>query len=274
MLKVVRDRPTAGYKWDSFAGVDAVLQKYQRIHDINRTGSMLDNILYYNLKLDSAWFAPQLLQELAREASNAVQVRDGTVAFRYLIVQRRLTPLNVFLKQASETDARRVIVNLGYCIKNNAAANLFNKDFDARNYGVSRYLKVYLYDYDALESLSDIKVRTNLDRAEGEELIPDWYFEEGVVFAGKLDTGLRIDQRDLRRAFRAAHGELMGTAYWEDMQAGLRKARSRRSVSIRKSAICGRRRPGPDVSPQNRLIRPVLLPLRGLWRTGGWATIP
>ena len=34
----------------------AVLRKYGRVHEINRTGSMLDNIIYYNLQLDKEWF--------------------------------------------------------------------------------------------------------------------------------------------------------------------------------------------------------------------------
>ena len=42
-LKVIRDTPTAQYKWGVFEGVNTVLAKYRRIHDINRTGSMLDN---------------------------------------------------------------------------------------------------------------------------------------------------------------------------------------------------------------------------------------
>ena len=33
-----------------------MLDKYKRVHDINRTGSMLDNTIFYNLKLDRAWF--------------------------------------------------------------------------------------------------------------------------------------------------------------------------------------------------------------------------
>jgi len=33
-----------------------VLAKYKRVHEINRTGSMLDNIVYYNLKLERSWF--------------------------------------------------------------------------------------------------------------------------------------------------------------------------------------------------------------------------
>ena len=50
-------------------------------------------------------------------------------------------PLHLYLENAPPADAERAIVNLGYCIKNNAAANIFNKDLDARNYGVSPYGK-------------------------------------------------------------------------------------------------------------------------------------
>jgi isocitrate dehydrogenase kinase/phosphatase len=223
ILKVIRDRPTDGYKWDSFAGAEAVLDKYRRVHEINRTGSMLDNTIYYNLKLDRAWFNPRLLQELVTAAGNAVRLQGDAVVFRYLVVQRTLMPLNVYLKIAAPDKARRAINNLGHCIRNNAAANVFNRDFDARNYGVTRYLKVYLYDFDAVEALTDVKVRTNTDRVEGEEGIPEWFFEAGFVFLPEeMESGLRVDDRDLRREFRAAHGELMTVRYWEDMQAAHR----------------------------------------------------
>jgi len=223
VLKVIRDRPTDGYKWDRFQGVEVVLEKYKRVHEINRTGSMLDNILYYNLKLDCSWFKPALMNELLSAASNAVQMQGEALVFKYLVVQRKLTPLNVFLATAPADKASRAIVNLGYCIRNNAAANVFNKDFDARNYGVSRYLKVFLYDYDAVEILTDVKVRTNRDRCEGEEDVPAWFFEDGVVFLPEeIDVGLRVPNRSLRRAFRDAHGELMTVEYWERLQQQLR----------------------------------------------------
>ena len=222
VLKVIRDRPTSGYKWDSFAGVEAVLAKYQRVHEINRTGSMLDNIVYYNLKLARSWFSSELAAELLREAGSSVQLQGPAVVFKHLIVQRKLTPLNVFLESAPESKALRTVLNLGFCIRNNAAANVFNKDFDVRNYGVSRYLKVYLYDYDAVETLTDVKVRTNLDRCDGEEDVPDWFFEPGVIFLPEeIEAGLRLSNRALRRAFRAAHADLMTTQFWQDLQKAL-----------------------------------------------------
>ncbi len=225
-LKVIRDKPTEGYKWGKFHGIESVLKKYGRVHEINRTGSMLDNIIYYNLKLDRSWFDPELLEELLDEAGLTVFLRDEDVIFKHLIVQRRQTPLPVFLETASEDDAERAMINLGYCIKNNAAANIFNKDLDARNYGVSKYLKVHLYDYDALEDFMDVKIRTNEDRIDGEEDVPDWVFEDGVIFLPEeILVGLRIFDRDLRRRFLARHGDLLTTKYWERIQNDLRNGK-------------------------------------------------
>jgi isocitrate dehydrogenase kinase/phosphatase len=223
VLKVIRDQPTSGYKWDRFEGVDAVLAKYKRVHEINRTGSMLDNIVYYNLRLEHAWFGSELASELLQAAGNSVQRQGRALVFKYLIAQRKLTPLNVFLETAPEPKAERAMINLGFCIRNNAAANVFNRDFDARNYGVSRFLKIYLYDYDAVEALTEVKVRTNRERCDGEEEVPAWFFEPGVVFLPEeIEAGLRVRNRTLRRAFRAAHADLMTVEYWEGLQQALR----------------------------------------------------
>jgi isocitrate dehydrogenase kinase/phosphatase len=224
VLKVIRDQPTAQYKWGAFEGVGAVLAKYRRIHEINRTGSMLDNIIYYNLRLDRDWFDPALLDELLREAGNSVSLIGGAVVLKHLIIQPKMIPLPVFLETASRTEAESAVTALGHCIKNNAAANVFNKDLDGRNYGVSAHRMVYLFDYDALEPFTEIKIRTNADRIEGEEEVPDWFFEDGVIFLPEeIESGLRIPDRELVRHFRRVHGDLMGTDYWERVQRDLRE---------------------------------------------------
>ena len=225
-LKVIRDVPTEQYKWGEFPGIRAVLDKYRRVHEIDRTGSMLDNIIYYNLELDPAWFEPNLLAELLRDAAESVSLRDDAVILKHLIVQRRVRPLPVFLQDAGPEEAREVIVNLGHCIKNNAAANVFNKDLDARNYGVSRFHKVFLFDYDALEPLTRVKVRSNADRFDGEDDVPDWFYEDGVIFLPEeIESGFRIHDRGMRRLFRDVHGDLLTTGYWEGMQADLERGR-------------------------------------------------
>ncbi len=221
-LKVIRNHPTKGYKWGKFEGIDSVKAKYSRVHEINRTGSMLDNIIYFNIALETSLFASALLEDLLSEASDTVSLQGDSVVFKYLIAQPRMTPLPIFLAEAGEREVRVVIDSLGDCIKNNAAANIFNRDLDARNYGVSHFLKVYLFDYDALEDFLDIKIRSNADRIDGEEDIPDWYFEDGVIFLPEeIEAGLCIRDREQRQMFRELHGDLMTPAYWEGLQREL-----------------------------------------------------
>jgi isocitrate dehydrogenase kinase/phosphatase len=183
---------------------------------------MLDSIIYYKVSLNRSWFSPELLEDLLTYAADTVSLSGEDVIFKYLIVQIKLTPLPVYLENATEKQAETAITNLGYCIKNNAAANIFNQDLDARNYGIGSYSKVYLFDYDALEELAEVKIRTNLDRFDGEEDIPDWYFEDGVVFLPEeLISGLCISQRNLRDHFARRHASLMTTRYWLDIQKEL-----------------------------------------------------
>jgi len=73
-LKVVRDAPTVSYKWGAFPGVAAVLDKYRVVHEINRAGSMLDNVMYFNLRLDRELFDPALLEEICQQAPGSVHL--------------------------------------------------------------------------------------------------------------------------------------------------------------------------------------------------------
>jgi len=223
-LKIIRDQPTADYKWGEFEGIESVLKKYNRVHEINRTGSMLDNIIYYDVRLDKDWFDKELLDELVREAGETVALQNEGVVFKHLIVQRRMTPLPVFWETASPEDAETAMINLGYCIKNNAAANIFNKDLDARNYGVSEFHKVYLFDYDALEPFVDVKIYERNDGIDGDEEIPEWFFDDGIVFLPEeVSVGLRIPNAHLRGVFRNTHGNMLGTQYWQKLQDELRQ---------------------------------------------------
>jgi isocitrate dehydrogenase kinase/phosphatase len=218
-LKVIRDRPTTSYKWGEFPGVAAVLEKYREVHEINRAGSMLDNVMYFNLTLDRDLFDPDLLADICRQASRSVQVEGDSVYIRSLIVQLKIVPLPLYLESADQSEIHNVIVNLGNCIRNNAATNIFNKDLDSRNYGVGRYGRVLLFDYDAVEKLTDVKIRTNLEREPGEEDIPGWFFEDGVVFLPEeIEYGLQLKNEIARRHFRKVNADLMTVRYWQQMQ--------------------------------------------------------
>jgi isocitrate dehydrogenase kinase/phosphatase len=221
-LKVIRDQPTTSYKWGSFPGVKAVVDKYREVHEINRAGSMLDNVMYFSLRLDRDLFDPALLDEICRQSAGSAYLDEDGVLLRSLIVQLKIVPLPVYLQSASDADTRAVIRSLGHCIRNNAATNIFNKDLDSRNYGVGRYGRVFLFDYDAVEKLTDVKIRTNTDLEPGEEGIPGWFFEDGVIFLPEeLDHGMQFANDYARRCFREENGDLLRVAYWTDVQQKL-----------------------------------------------------
>jgi isocitrate dehydrogenase kinase/phosphatase len=223
-LKVIRDQPTNSYKWGVYPGAIAVSEKYRAVHEINRAGSMLDNVMYFNLRLDREMFDPALLDEICRQAAGSVQVDQDGVYLRLLIVQLKIVPLPVFLESADESATRAVMISLGHCIRNNAATNIFNKDLDSRNYGVGRYGRVFLFDYDAVEKLTDVKIRTNSDREPGEEAVPDWFFEDGVIFLPEeLEHGMQLKSAYARRCFREENFDLLGVEYWRDVQQKLQQ---------------------------------------------------
>jgi isocitrate dehydrogenase kinase/phosphatase len=221
-LKVIRDQPTASYKWGTYPGVPAVLEKYRVVHEINRAGSMLDNVIYFNLRLEREMFDPALLEEICQQAAGSVQVDAEGVLLRSLIVQLKIVPLPVYLETADEHETRAVMDSLGSCIRNNAATNIFNKDLDSRNYGVGRYGRVLLFDYDAVEKLTEVKIRTNRDREAGEEAPPDWFFESGTIFLPEeLESGMQFRSRFARQCFRQNNADLLGVAYWRQIQQRL-----------------------------------------------------
>jgi isocitrate dehydrogenase kinase/phosphatase len=176
------------------------------------------------MRMDREVFDPALLEEIGSEASDSVQVMEDGVYLRSLIVQQKIIPLPVYLDNASEGQTRTVIAKLGHCIRNNAATNIFNKDLDSRNYGVGRYGRVFLFDYDAVEKLTDVKIRTNRDREPGEDDIPGWFFEDGVIFLPEeLEHGMQFKSDLARRCFRQENADLLTVEYWLDVQQKLQR---------------------------------------------------
>jgi isocitrate dehydrogenase kinase/phosphatase len=202
---------------------------------------MLDNVMYFNLRLDRSMFEPELLAEICQQAAGSVQLEAGGVFMRSLIAQLKIAPLPVYLETASETEVQAVIVSLGHCIRNNAATNIFNKDLDCRNYGVGRYGRVFLFDYDAVEKLTDVKIRTNSDREPGEENLPIWVFEDGVIFLPEeLEYGLQLKNDYARRCFRRVNGDLLSVDYWLQVQHKLQRGEVPELRMYPRSAKLGR----------------------------------
>jgi len=67
-----------------------------------------------------------------------------------LYTERRMVPLNLYLRDASEQQIEEAMDEYGNAIKQLAAANIFPGDMLLKNFGVSRHGRVVFYDYDEI----------------------------------------------------------------------------------------------------------------------------
>lgn len=198
-----------------------VLKKYQLVFHHDRAGRLADAQEFEHLAFAQDRFSEPLLAELMETAPDSVSIRDGRVVIRHLYTQRRMTPLNLYLRDAHEAAAREAILEYGQAIKDLAATNIFPGDLLLKNFGVTRHGRVAFYDYDELCPLTDCNFRSmpqprDLDEELAAE--PWFYVGDSDLFPEEFVTFLGL-RGDIRETFLQAHADLLGTDFWQGMQA-------------------------------------------------------
>jgi isocitrate dehydrogenase kinase/phosphatase len=165
-------------------------------------------------------FAKPLLDELLSVAAGSVEVIDGQVIIRHLYTERRLYPLDLYLKEMDLGRAKAAIVDYGNAIRDLAAANIFPGDLFFKNFGVTRQGRVVFYDYDEVCFLSDCVFRMMPAATSYEdEIAAEPWFAVGKndIFPEELRTFLWLPT-PLRATLDASHGALFTIAFWQEMQ--------------------------------------------------------
>jgi isocitrate dehydrogenase kinase/phosphatase len=201
----------------------AVMAKYQFVFVRDRVGRLADAQEFEHLEFPRRCFPSELLTYLLEVAGSTVRAEDDRVVVRHLYTERRVTPLNLFLRDADPAAAREAILDYGTAIKDLAAANIFTGDMLAKNFGVSRHGRVICYDYDELCLLSECRFRRLPPPPSLEEELaaePWFYVGEQDVFPEEFGPFL-VPSGELRGSFLEAHGDLLEVSYWEDVQAKL-----------------------------------------------------
>jgi len=197
-----------------------VLKKYQLVFNHDRAGRLADAQEFEHLAFDRNRFSDALLAELVDTAGDSVAVRDGQVVIRHLYTQRRMTPLNLYLRDATEATARDAALEYGQAIKDLAATNIFPGDLLLKNFGVTRHGRVAFYDYDELCLLADCNFR-DMPRARDldEELAaePWFYVGDEDLFPEEFLTFMGL-QGTVREVFLEAHRDLLSPDFWRRMQ--------------------------------------------------------
>lgn len=216
VFKIIKDR----FPPQKTASREKVREKYREVLQHDRVGRLVDFQEYEHLKVPRERFDPALLEELQREAAKNVEVRGDDVVIRHVYVERRVMPLDVYLRNVEEEDALAAISDWGRCIKDLAAANIFPGDVLLKNFGVTRHGRVVFYDYDEVGRLTDHRFRPfPVARHDFEELSSETWFAvaEGDVFPEELGRFVGLEGAR-RGAFLQEHGDLFGVDFWQRMQ--------------------------------------------------------
>ncbi len=136
-----------------------VKDQYKLVSRSDRAGRMADTQEYRNFIFYRNRFSEELLSELQATASNKLTITDKQVIIKHVYTERRMKPLNLYLKDCSEEQTCNVMDEYGNAIKELAAANIFTGDMLLKNFGVTRHGRVVFYDYDEIMPITECSFR-------------------------------------------------------------------------------------------------------------------
>jgi isocitrate dehydrogenase kinase/phosphatase len=198
-----------------------VRRKYQMVKKHDRVGRMADTWEYSQVALPRARFSPRLLEGLRREVPSLLEETDDLVVLRHVYIERRMTPLNIFLAGASDAALEAAVQQYGQAIRELAAANIFPGDMLYKNFGVTRLGRVVFYDYDEIQRMTEMQFR-RIPPAPNEEaeLSGEPWYPVGAndVFPEEFERFLLGDPR-VRAAFLKHHAPLLDAQWWQDCRA-------------------------------------------------------
>jgi isocitrate dehydrogenase kinase/phosphatase len=216
VFKLIRDR--FAYPKESVRA--EVMDKYALVFRHDRAGRLVDAQEFRWLHFPRAQFAPALLEELLGACAESVTLDGDSVVIAHCYVERRLRPLNLFLREAAPEAALRAVLDYGQAIKDLAGSNVFPGDLVLKNFGVGRHGRVTFYDYDELCLVSECRFRELPDDDDGSVQADSFYVGPYDVFPEQFPRFLGL-AAPLRQALLAAHGEIFTMRWWHDLQQQL-----------------------------------------------------
>ena len=221
VFKIIKDRFSSSKQITRATVID----KYQLVKRHDRVGRMADTQEFTNLVLPRSRFDDALVEELLAVAPSSVVVTEHEVVIRHLWIERRMTPLNIYidnaLSQGDEYALFHGINEFGKAIKQLAAANIFAGDMLFKNFGVTRHGRVVFYDYDEITYITECNFRRIPEPLYPEQELADepWYsVGPNDVFPEEF-TMLTACNVTVRRIFNELHGDLLDVAFWQEVQS-------------------------------------------------------
>jgi isocitrate dehydrogenase kinase/phosphatase len=222
VFKVIRDRFGA----PKHATRADVMERYRFVFRHDRAGRMVDAQEFKRLSMPLARFMPALAEELLREASQSCRLEGEELIIEHCYIERRLRPLNLFLRDADPAAAEAAIIDYGNALRDMASTNIFAGDLLLKNFGVTRHGRVIFYDYDEVSLLGECEFRELPTASSDEEETaaePWFYVGPRDVFPEQWLPFLAMPP-SIREVFLARHAELLTAGWWRERQATLTAA--------------------------------------------------
>jgi isocitrate dehydrogenase kinase/phosphatase len=220
VFKIIKDRFTPPKDMTR----EQVKEKYALVKRWDRVGRMADTQEFTNLAFARERFSDELMEELNKVAPSNIEEHGKALIIRHVYVERRMTPLNLYLRDATDEQVVAVMEEYGNAIKQLAAANIFPGDMLLKNFGVTRHGRVVFYDYDEIQPLIECNFRKIPEpRNEAEEMASTPWYSVGPndIFPEEFRLFFSGNQR-ARKVFDGIHSDLYDARYWQKMQEQIR----------------------------------------------------
>lgn len=223
VFKLIRDK----FAFPKNIAREQVLEKYHLVFKHDRVGRLIDAQEYRFLRFPREQFTDAMREELLKECSESVSENGQHIVIHHCYVERRLRPLNLYVRETSEELALAAILDYGQAIKDLARSNIFPGDLLLKNFGVTRHGRAIFYDYDELCLVTECRFRKLPEAKNDEEEMHHgaWYYvADNDVFPEQFPRFLGLSPAQ-REALLAMHGEIFDAAWWQkiqsDIQAGV-----------------------------------------------------
>lgn len=216
VVKVIKDRFPSPKRTTR----SEVRERYRFVFRADRAGRLVDAQEFEHLSFDLARFDPSLLEVLTTECSRAIELADQQVVIRHAYIERRVIPLDIYIRDADPDLAAAAIVDYGGAIKDLAASGIFPGDLLLKNFGVTRHGRIVFYDYDEVTTIDRCVFRSlPVSNDPDEEMSAEPWFAVGPddVFPEEFSRFLGVGG-ELRLAFLDMHGSLLTPGWWQHVQ--------------------------------------------------------
>ncbi|MBH0018208.1 bifunctional isocitrate dehydrogenase kinase/phosphatase [Pseudoalteromonas sp. NGC95] len=216
VYKVIKDKFSAPKK----ATKAQVKEKYNFVKQADRVGRLVDTHEFRYLAFDLSRFSDKLLEQMKSQIGSSMVISGKALILKHVYVERKMTPLNLYITRCDNKTLERVMHDYGKAIKELAGANIFPGDMLMKNFGVTRWGRVVFYDFDEICPLTDCNFR-EVPQAQNalEELSSNSYFDiaENDIFPSQFKVFFSANEIAFNY-FNNEHSNLFLATFWQGCQ--------------------------------------------------------